>query len=72
MILPKHLPYGSAASIDFEFNGWRVLFRIEIWANLELLSANSLAIVIGLVAVLTVAFVLIRSKMATNRKKVTQ
>lgn len=48
---------------------WLVLFRIEIWANLELVFANWFAIVIGLVAVLFVALVLIRLEMATNKKK---
>ena len=48
---------------------WLVLYRMEIWANIELLFANWLTIILGTLAIAVVALVVIRLEMTTNKKK---
>lgn len=50
---------------------WLVIFRIEIWSNLEVLFANWLTIAVGAAAIIAIAFVLIKLEMATHKKKST-
>jgi hypothetical protein len=57
-----------AASLVF-LGVWLVLYRMEIWANITLLFANWLTIILGTVAIAVVALVVIRLEMTTNKKK---
>jgi hypothetical protein len=48
---------------------WLVLYRIEIWVNLELIFANWITILLGVAAVAIMAFVLIKMEMGAKKKK---
>ena len=70
MIKQKDIIKKPLFAISFIFlAAWLVLYRTQIWTNLESLSANWLTIFIGGVAIALVAFFLIREEMATDRKK---
>lgn len=57
-------------AVSFAFlAAWLVLYRTQIWTNLELLSANWLAISVCGLAIALVAFLLIRDEMAKGKKK---
>jgi hypothetical protein len=48
---------------------WLILLRTEMAANLESLLADRLTIILGIVAILIAALVVIRSEMIVSRKK---
>ncbi len=48
---------------------WLVLYRLEIWTNLEALFANWVTIVLGAVAVTIMVILLIKVEIVRNKKK---
>lgn len=48
---------------------WLILFRTDIWTNLESLFTNWLKIILGTAVVAIVTILLIKSEMAINKKK---
>ena len=56
----------------FFFGVWLVLYRMQIWTNLESLSANWLIILLGSAAIAIVSVILIKVEMTRNKKKVFQ
>jgi len=48
---------------------WLVLYRLEIWTNLEVISANWVQIAIGTATIVLLSMTLIKLEQRTNRQE---
>jgi len=51
------------------FGIWLVLYRMDIWANLEAVSSNWIPIVVGTTTMTTLSLVLIKLEQRTNEQE---
>jgi hypothetical protein len=70
MIRHKDIFKKPIFAVGFVFLGiWLVLYRLEIWSNLEALSVNWVSLALGVVAIAIVSMITLKWGIAAGRKK---